>query len=95
VSDDTVTLAPPRVLGAASSAPPPRTLIDILTATAQAHPDAPAIDDGTTVLTYRELVAAVWRTAAGLAAAGVVRGDRVGIRLPQGCTSCTCRSSAR
>jgi hypothetical protein len=34
----------------ADLAAPPRTLVDILTSTALAHPDAPAIDDGTVVL---------------------------------------------
>ena len=33
-------------------APAPRTLVDVLEATAAAHGDAPAIDDGSTVLTY-------------------------------------------
>ena len=38
------------------SAPPARTLIDILYSTAAEHPDAPAIDDGTIQLTYSELI---------------------------------------
>ena len=40
-------------------APPPRTLVDIVRASADAHPDAAAIDDGSEILTYAELVTAV------------------------------------
>ncbi|WP_280501103.1 AMP-binding protein, partial [Nocardia farcinica] len=65
-------------------APAPRTLVDILDATVAAHPDAPAIDDGERVLSYAELRAEIDTRAAELAAAGVSRGDRVGIRLPSG-----------
>ncbi|WP_439651087.1 Pls/PosA family non-ribosomal peptide synthetase [Nocardia panacis] len=67
-----------------SAAHPARTLVDILTATARTHPDAPAIDDGRTVLTYLELVAEIEATLAELTAAGVRPGDRVGVRLPSG-----------
>jgi len=67
-----------------SLAPAPRTLLDVLRASADAHPDAPAIDDGDTVLTYTELMAAVAAGAAGLVAHGVRRGDRVGVRVPSG-----------
>ena len=67
-----------------SMAPAPRTLLDILEATTAAHPDAPAIDDGATTLSYRELLAGVRVLAARLAADGVGPGDRVGIRLPSG-----------
>ena len=65
-------------------APAPRTLVDILEATAAAHGDAPAIDDGSTVLTYRELLVAVRAAAAGLAGAGIGSGQRVGVRIPSG-----------
>ncbi|QBS42555.1 Pls/PosA family non-ribosomal peptide synthetase [Nocardia sp. CS682] len=64
--------------------PPARTLVDILTATALTHPDAPAIDDGDTVLTYLELVVEIEKTMARLATAGVRPGDRVGVRMPSG-----------
>ena len=37
-------------------APPPRTLMDILGASAADHPDAPALDDGERSLTYAELL---------------------------------------
>ncbi|GAA4472350.1 non-ribosomal peptide synthetase [Rhodococcus olei] len=65
-------------------APAPRTLLDVLTATAQAHPDAPAIDDGDTTLTYAELLDEVERGAQWLGDLGVGGGDRVGIRMPSG-----------
>ncbi|MBF6329502.1 Pls/PosA family non-ribosomal peptide synthetase [Nocardia transvalensis] len=64
--------------------PPPRTLVDILAATARAHPDAPAIDDGVEILGYGELLAEIEETADRLRAAGVRAGDRVGIRIPSG-----------
>ncbi|WP_040730084.1 Pls/PosA family non-ribosomal peptide synthetase, partial [Nocardia tenerifensis] len=64
--------------------PPARTLVDILTATALTHPDAPAIDDGQVVLTYLELVVEIEKTMARLATAGVRPGDRVGVRMPSG-----------
>jgi len=68
----------------AALAPEPRTLLDVLAASVAASPDAPAVDDGRTVLTYRELADAVAAGAAGLAADGIRRGDRVGVRIPSG-----------
>ncbi|MFC9997307.1 Pls/PosA family non-ribosomal peptide synthetase [Nocardia sp. NPDC127526] len=65
-------------------APPARTLVDILAATARAHPDAPAIDDGEAVLNYAELLAAIDLEVGRLAAAGVRAGDRVGVRMSSG-----------
>ncbi|MEU2014232.1 AMP-binding protein, partial [Nocardia sp. NPDC019302] len=56
----------------------------MLTATALAHPDAPAIDDGHVVLSYLELVVEIENTMARLATAGVRPGDRVGVRMPSG-----------
>ncbi|WP_345799877.1 Pls/PosA family non-ribosomal peptide synthetase [Microbacterium sp. AZCO] len=67
-----------------AQAPSPRTLVDILRDTTARHPEASAIDDGSGALSYRELMARVGRTAAGLHAAGVRRGDRVGVRVPSG-----------
>ncbi|AFM19436.1 amino acid adenylation enzyme/thioester reductase family protein [Mycolicibacterium chubuense NBB4] len=67
-----------------SSAPQARTLIDILYETARRHPDAPALDDGTVQLTYAELIADVEDSVAWLAARGIGRGDRIGIRMPSG-----------
>ncbi|MGN6126068.1 MAG: AMP-binding protein, partial [Humibacter sp.] len=72
------------VLTRSGFAPPERTLIDVLRATAQRHPDASAIEDPVGALSYRELMARVVTTAASLASAGVRRGDRVGIRMPSG-----------
>ncbi len=68
----------------AGLAPAPRTLVDILEATAAQHPDATAIDDGAAPLTYRELLAEIDAGARGLADAGVGAGDRVGVRMPSG-----------
>ena len=64
-------------------APPPRTLADIVRASAAAHPDAAAIDDGE-ILTYAELLAAVEDLSAELNALGIGRGSRVGIRMTSG-----------
>jgi natural product biosynthesis luciferase-like monooxygenase protein len=47
-------------------------------------PDAPALSFGDRTLTYAELRAAADALAARLAAAGVGRGDRVGIAVPRG-----------
>ncbi|MEZ2122727.1 Pls/PosA family non-ribosomal peptide synthetase [Corynebacterium sp. CCM 9203] len=73
---------PPQFLRAGEAAPR-RTLTDIVAATAAAHPNAAAIDDGE-VLTYTELMEVVHHKAAALHAAGIRRGDRIGIRLPSG-----------
>ncbi|MFF4582093.1 Pls/PosA family non-ribosomal peptide synthetase [Streptomyces sp. NPDC001373] len=63
---------------------PPRTLVDVLAATVRAHPDEPALDDGTARLTYRALAAEVERRRRVLAACGIGPGDRVGVRVPSG-----------
>lgn len=68
----------------AGRAAAPRTLADILDATVRAHPDEPALDDGTRRLTYRALAAEVDRLRRRLDAAGVGQGDRVGVRVPSG-----------
>ncbi len=65
-------------------APQPRTLIDILYDTAAQYPDAPAIDDGSVQLTYSELITDIEDSVAWLAARGIGRGDRIGIRMPSG-----------
>ncbi|MEU6376255.1 Pls/PosA family non-ribosomal peptide synthetase [Streptomyces sp. NPDC046909] len=62
----------------------PRTLVDIFDASVRSHPDEPALDDGTTCLTYRALAVEVERLRRGLAEAGVGLGDRVGVRVPSG-----------
>src|SRR6478672_7521384 len=64
----------------------PRTLVDVLADVTARHPDAPALDDTVTVLTYAELTEQARRMAAELVAAGVCRGDRVGVRAPSGTT---------
>ncbi|GAS94770.1 amino acid adenylation domain-containing protein [Mycolicibacterium canariasense] len=78
-----VPVIPPQYL-LSSSAPEPRTLIDILYDTARRHPDAPAIDDGEIQLTYAELIGDIEESVAWLAARGIGRGDRIGIRMPSG-----------
>ena len=67
-----------------AQAPDPRTLVDILYETAARYPDAPALDDGTVALTYSELITDIEDSVAWLAARGIGRGDRVGIRMPSG-----------
>ncbi|MEP1124960.1 MAG: MupA/Atu3671 family FMN-dependent luciferase-like monooxygenase [Ilumatobacter sp.] len=47
-------------------------------------PDAPAVSFGDTTLTYTELAQRAERFASDLAAAGIGRGDRVGIAVPRG-----------
>ena len=69
---------------AGARAAPARTLVDILAETTARHPDAPALDDTLTVLSYTQLTEQATRIAADLAAAGVRRGDRVGVRVPSG-----------
>ncbi|WP_372465829.1 Pls/PosA family non-ribosomal peptide synthetase [Nocardia spumae] len=74
----------PSPLRRSGAAAPERTLVDILAETAHAHPDAAALDDGGQVLTYRELLDEIDTAVAELRAAGIARGDRVGIRVPSG-----------
>lgn len=62
----------------------PRTLWDILRATAQLHPEATALDDGIKSLSYGELLTAVRIKAGELTAAGLGAGDRIGVRIPSG-----------
>ncbi|MGV0778692.1 Pls/PosA family non-ribosomal peptide synthetase [Mycolicibacterium elephantis] len=83
MTGDFVPEVPPQY-AQSSYAPPPRTLVDILYETAQRHPDAPALDDGTVQLTYAELIADIEETVDWLAARGIGRGDRIGIRMPSG-----------
>jgi non-ribosomal peptide synthetase-like protein len=67
-----------------ADAPSPRTLIDILNETAARYPDAAALDDGTVQLTYGELIGDIEASVQWLAARGIGRGDRIGIRMPSG-----------
>ena len=66
------------------AAPSPRTLIDIIYETAARYPDAAALDDGTVQLTYSELIGDIEASVEWLAARGIGRGDRIGIRMPSG-----------
>lgn len=75
---------PTGVMSRSAEAPSPRTLLEILRATTALSPDASAIEDDRGALSYRELVAQVNAIAARLHAAGVRRGDRVGVRMPSG-----------
>ncbi|MEV4439916.1 AMP-binding protein, partial [Streptomyces sp. NPDC049577] len=85
-ADPATAPAPPVGRARYDGAPPPpqRTLLDILDATAEAWPDAPAVDAGDVVLTYRLLCAEVAWRAERLSRAGVGPGDKVGIRVPSG-----------
>ena len=78
--------ADPDPLLRADRAPTPRTLVDVLRATADDHPDSPAIDNGREVLTYDELLASAGDVSTALRDEGVGRGDRVGVRIPSGTT---------
>ena len=70
--------------GSAADAPSPRTLLDVLDATAARHPRAAALDDGVHRFDYTALRAAVAEVAERLGEAGVGRGDRVGVHIPSG-----------
>lgn len=74
----------PGLMSRSSETPSPRTLLEILHATAALAPDASAIEDDRGALSYRELMARVNLIAGRLRAAGVERGDRVGVRMPSG-----------
>jgi non-ribosomal peptide synthetase-like protein len=69
-----------------SEAPPPRTLVDIFRLTATHHLDASALDSGADAATYAEFAEAAEEVADELAALGIGRGDKVGVRLPSGTT---------
>jgi non-ribosomal peptide synthetase-like protein len=76
-----------RVVGALYGASPPspvRTLWHVLESTAQAFPQAAAIDDGRWVLNYQSLLRRVRRMGSCLASMGVGAGDRVGVRITSG-----------
>ena len=80
---------PARLAGAVAVYPEvpaaaPRTLWEVLEATAEAFPEAAAIDDGQIVLRYLDLLKEVRRAGQRLAAAGIGAGDRVGIRVTSG-----------
>ncbi|HVW42035.1 MAG TPA: Pls/PosA family non-ribosomal peptide synthetase [Amycolatopsis sp.] len=74
----------PRALFWTGLATSERTLLDVLVATAERFPGAPAIDDGSRVLTYRKLTEEVDTLRRRLVEAGVGVGDRVGVRISSG-----------
>ncbi|MFJ8311375.1 MULTISPECIES: Pls/PosA family non-ribosomal peptide synthetase [unclassified Streptomyces] len=65
-------------------APGPRTLLDVLDATAAAHPGALALDAGGERLTYQDLCDRITERAVRLTRHGIGPGDRVGVRIPSG-----------
>ncbi len=69
---------------AGDRAPNARTLMDIVQATALAHPDAPAIDDGERIESYAELIEEVKAKALRLHEQGLGAGDRIGLRVESG-----------
>lgn len=77
---------PTAPLLAGHRAPAPRTLVDIVRATVDQAGDEPAVDAGAGALTYAELAEAAEGLAAELNAAGVGRGDKVGVRVRSGTT---------
>ena len=79
----TMPQVPPQYLRS-NEAPAPRTLVDILYETASRFPDATGIDDGEVQLTYAEMIADIEDGVRWLAARGIGRGDRIGIRMPSG-----------
>ncbi|MDQ0382131.1 Pls/PosA family non-ribosomal peptide synthetase [Amycolatopsis thermophila] len=77
-------LPPERALFPGGAAAARRTLLDVLAATAARHPNAAALDDGERVLSYRGLSEEAQALGRRLAAEGVGRGDRVGVRISSG-----------
>ncbi|OII37458.1 amino acid adenylation protein [Curtobacterium sp. MMLR14_014] len=71
-------------LARGGDAPAPRTLFDVLAATAATHPDARALEDPAGSVDYAALLDLVRAQADDLARRGVRRGDRVGVRIPSG-----------
>ena len=61
-----------------------RTLWQILETTAKAFPWAGAIDDGQSVLSYRDLLSGARQAGYRLASRGIGAGDRIGIRMTTG-----------
>jgi long-chain acyl-CoA synthetase len=69
---------------ATPTGPTPTGLAALVRAAAAGRPGAPAVVDGTARLSWAELDTLVDRVAAGLAARGLHRGDRVAVQLPNG-----------
>lgn len=71
-------------LPGALSAPPERTLIEIIRDTAARFPEASALDDGHRSLSYAQLLHEVRAAARKLHMAGLGAGDKIGVRIPSG-----------
>ena len=63
-----------------------RTLWQVFETTAKAFPGAGAIDDGQSVLSYRDLLSEARQAGYRLASRGIGAGDRIGIRMTSGST---------
>ncbi|KAJ3495845.1 hypothetical protein NLG97_g3097 [Lecanicillium saksenae] len=63
-----------------------RTLVDIFTQSTQAYPNAHALDNGTTRMSYAQLTESVATLVRRLRENGIGPGDRVGIRVTSGTT---------
>lgn len=70
----------------AAARPSPITLADLTRLRARCDPDAVALVDGDTILSFAELDAAAYAIALELQAGGVVHGDRVALIGPHGVT---------
>ncbi len=75
------------VLGETGERARARTLLDVFADTVAHHPHGTALDAADATLTYAGLAREADRVASHLRAAGVRRGDRVGIRLASGSSS--------
>ena len=67
-----------------TAAPAARTLVDIIQETIARYPAAPALDDGTVLLSYAALGERIGDVARRLWSANIGAGDRVGVRVPSG-----------
>ena len=67
-----------------SDAPAARTLVNIIQETIARYPAAPALDDGTVLLTYEDLGERMAGVSRRLWSADIGAGDRVGVRVPSG-----------
>src|SRR5579875_2001945 len=65
-----------------ATAPTRGSLADVVSRSADRHPEKIALIDGERALTYRELQAAIDRVAANLEARVPGRGERIGLLLP-------------
>jgi non-ribosomal peptide synthetase-like protein len=78
------TAVSPEAVYPEATAPPLRTLWQILEGTAEAFPRAAAIDDGKSVLDYAGLLQWIQQVGDRLSSTGIGAGDRVGIRISSG-----------